>query len=256
MYKLLYEIPVFFTSSDGELSDNNSRSKQHLNPPISLNMKYNNYMAVQQASLTYVTPNISAALGNNVWEFNKDGIHTYTFPDGLYNLDEINSNMQEFIQNDLTTGVLVPDLFVFKGDNANQKVSLQINDVAVSVNFANATLGGMLGFTSNITSTVNIGDWFESDNPALLNTITEFLLHSNIATGSYSNGNIGDVVCGILINSNPGEIINYEPFHPYNNRVNGSTIDEIVFYLTDQNNNTIDLRNEVFTVNFVIKVYE
>ena len=113
MNHLLDEINVFFTSSDGERDLNNSRSKYHLNPPISFDQAVNVYFEVRQASLTYITPNISAALNNNTFLFSKDGAHQYVFPDGLYSLSDIQETLNEFVKNDLTTGVLAENVTLY-----------------------------------------------------------------------------------------------------------------------------------------------
>lgn len=75
----------------------------------------NTYVALQSASLYYSWYNISSALGNNVLSFrfpNTSGVmttYTITFPDGLYEVSDLNAYFQFFcLQNGLyyTTPVL------------------------------------------------------------------------------------------------------------------------------------------------------
>lgn len=72
--------------------DGSKFSVQFVNPFFLPANAYNAKLEVIQANIWNMSPNVSAALGNNIFSFSdKDGattvIHTVTLPDGLYDID-------------------------------------------------------------------------------------------------------------------------------------------------------------------------
>ena len=74
------------------------------------------------------------------FEFNDAGIVTFTLSDGLYSLSDINERLAELFVNSGRAA----DFMVFVGDEATQKTSLQINATGVTIDWTNATIGGIL----------------------------------------------------------------------------------------------------------------
>ena len=258
MYKLRNTIPLFFTSDASTktviVDKEGSRCRYHLSQPIELPLDTNNYFRVLKSTMWYVNPNVSAALGNNVWEFNNGGLISYTLADGLYSLRDLQERLSELFVN----SGLASDYMVIQGDEATNKVSLQINAAGVSIDWANSTLGSILGFTTNIVASVD-GAWVESDNIAALNIDSEYQIHTNFTSGAYNNRNYGSSICGVIhINTAPGSQIITEDRYPTQCRVNGRLIDEIELYITNQTGRlgTVNMRNEIFTVSCEILVYD
>lgn len=260
MYQQVKETPIFFTSTDGVRSLNDSRSSVHLNPPLELNNTQNHYFSVLDATIVNVSPNVSAALLNNTITVTGAGVdRVYVFPDGLYSVDDIQETLNEFLRNDQTVPLVDEGLLVFRTDNATSTISLQINTAGVGVAFATGanSIGPILGFTADIPGVATAGTWVESNQTAALNRDTEILVKCNFCTGSYSNQKGGsNVVAAVTINQPPGSLLRYQPYVPYQNKISGYLIDEVVFTLVNQNDQALDLRGEPFTVNGVIRSYQ
>lgn len=252
----IHEKSLLLTASRGTRSNNNSTSVFQLRPTLRLDPELKHTLEVRSASITNVNPNISAALGNNTWTFNLGGLHTYVIPDGLYGLAELASYIRDQVVNDEVFGPLPSNLFIFEGDGATQKVSLGINAVGVSIDWATNTIGSILGFVApadNIGPTITAETYFDGSQPASFNSTTAYLIRIDAITGTYDSGQgNSDVACAVVINSRPGSLQGYEPYHPLRSEVLGTHIDQLTVRITDQAGKLVDMRNEDFTVGIVI----
>ena len=76
---------------------------------------------VVQASVWNVSYNISAAFGNNVFNYTTGGVnYNIVIPDGLYSLSGLNS----YLQTQFVNSGLAANLITITGDDATQRVIL------------------------------------------------------------------------------------------------------------------------------------
>jgi len=237
-------IPIFINTEFGvNTTQNGSRITTHLSPPIEFNNKKASFRVIQ-SSVFWSIPNISANLNNNVLNFNEGGAHSLTFDPGLYDLNSLNENISQYMVNN----GLSSDLIVFTGDSSTSKVSVQLNSATVVIDWTTSTVSGILGFTSPSAGPVTSGTYIEADNIANLNSVTSILINCNFSSGVYFNNKKSTVIASIVPNVSIGSQIIYEPINPISSQVHVNHIDEISFWLTNQNNEPIDTNGESYSI--------
>ena len=232
---------------------NGSLVRVVLKQPITFNLeKYNVYCRLLEASIWWTIPNIDST--NNVLHI-VSGVTDYilTFDKGLYDISSLNSRISNFMRaNSLPSNgiIIIPD-------TVTQKISLQLNSSSLSINMAQSTIKGVLGFDNILTVGPGIsGTYYEGSFQAKLNTISNILIHSDFTRGTYFNSDQSSGLLAIVTpDVRPGSQIVYRPFHPIICEVSRDRIDRISFTLTDQNGHAIDTNNESFSIlcEFIIK---
>lgn len=165
------------------------------------------------ASIWNVSPNISAAFGNNKFYFSYLGVpYVVTIADGLYSLPQLNAYLGRFFVNN----GMQKNLIVFTGDDSTQKSVITFNFVNTQIDFTQPnTIRTILGFNSSLVppvpSTVQ-GENYTSQNIAVFNRINFFYVKSNLVnSGLPLNGTPGNIIAQIPITASPGSQINYSP---------------------------------------------
>jgi len=114
------------------------------------------------------------------------------------------------------------------------------------------SIGSVLGFDTIISSTCN-----RSEKTVDITSIKSVLVNVDIISGSYVNGNQSPGIYSFSPNSVlPGYFISERPNPPIYYPLNRSNIKSVRVWLTDQNNNSIDLRGERVTVRLCIREIE
>jgi len=216
-------------------------------------------LRLEEATVWWVTPNISASLGNNKLYITEGATpYVITIPDGLYDVIDLNTAIARELE---TAGATVSPqpLIVISADDATQKVIMDFEYNNVSVDFTQTdTFREILGFDSQVlgpypTAPISI----LADNTAAFNTIESFLFHTNLTQkGIRINNSYSQTLGQIIIDVPPGSQITSSPRHPA--RVSaqdlaGQIKTSLKFWLTDQENNLVDTVGEYFTGRIVIE---
>ena len=215
-----------------------------------------------QASIWNTSPNISAAYGNNKFYVIKDNnLYTFTIPDGLYSLTDLSTTLSRlFVNSNLPTNTVV-----LSGDSSTQKTVLTYPLSGVQVDFTKSnSVKDILGFNSRL-SPANIstaGKSDNSDNIAKFNRINSYYIRSSMLENGLSINNYGSGLIGnVLITSQPGSQINYQPYHPIGincENIIGKSVRNITFDLLDDSFRNVDTNGEIwsFTISIVYKILQ
>jgi hypothetical protein len=177
------------------------------------------YLSVTQASIWNTSPNISAAFGNNKFEFTttnagNPGTHNITIPDGLYSVSALNG----FLSTTLVNLLLPNNLISLTGDSATGKSILTYLEAGDSTDFTiTDSVREVLGFDSRISPLAPQAAGFSDfgDNIAEFNRVNSYIIASNvISNGIPLNGGGRGIIASVPINVNPGSQISYQPQSP------------------------------------------
>lgn len=183
-------------------------------------------MEVHSASIWYVTPNISEALGNNRLTIN-DGVNDYPLiiADGLYNFPQL-VNAIQITFNSQTLPVppahQFEEMFAFNADNATQRVAISVLQTygTITWNVPNPirNIFGFTDATNDTTPPVAIlaaPRVYVGNEQANFNAINQFYISGNLVhTGIPSNSNSSNLMSVVYIDRPPGSQINYQPQQP------------------------------------------
>lgn len=216
---------------------------------------------VQEATIWWTIPNISAALGNNKFYILHLAVnYVITIPDGLYSLTDLNSTLNR----ELETATGLSGLVSLEADNPTQKVNIQINQAGTQLDFTPAdTFRDIIGFNSQLIPAggITTGVFNQlGDVVAAFNTIDYFLIHSDLTTrGIRVNNTYSQTIAQVLIDVNPGSQIVSRPFNPPKSgawELMGAIRNRIRFWLTDQADNLVNTNNEDYSARVIIKYTE
>lgn len=254
-----YEItPLIITSEAKEgkrIEDNGSSVEFTFSPPIHFPPNSRAMFRVLRSDIWYVNSNISAEKNNNFFSYFYDGSgRVLQLPEGLYSIGDINSRISEFTNNQHG----LPNLFQFIGDNSTGTTTLRVEPetgVLVFIDVESGTLVAntvvpLLGFTTDISIDGSKDvEYVESSNVARLNNLTNYVVHTSFTTGVYAD-NIGGsgIVATVSPNIQPGGLITVEPQHPLNCYIYANHLDTVRIWLTNEKNEPITMRDEIFTL--------
>lgn len=232
-------------------------------PPIPLDQDLRYECALVKANLWYSWYNISADKGNNQLTYNNGTSDVVvTFPDGQYNVTDINSYLHTQMKNNgdytLSGSIEIYDI-ILEPNFATNKILLTLNDGggAYTINFSTSDLYLTLGFdavtysTTGVTSAPNIAN--------INDDINSLLLRSDLITGSssYLDSSGADILFTFVPQDGPGTNIEVNPqskiYIPINQSYN--EIKKIRCYLTDQLGRRVNLNNEPMTFLIHIRPY-
>lgn len=246
-------IPLFVSSDSASGSKNLNSTRNmfqvDLNPPIDIPRAYTPYIKLLKSSIWWSIPNIHGTLyNNNVLVFNNGGADlTLTLDNGLYDVAAINTAISDFMANQGLDNNVVQ----VNGIESTGKIAFTFNNNTMRIIWTNSTIARVLGWTQGSPQTGPgiAGAVYTSPNVANFNSLETILIHCSIASGTYtSNTGNTDIIFSLSPSVRPGSLIINEPYNPLPCRVNSRHIDKIIFYLSDQNNNTIDTGGEFFSL--------
>lgn len=256
----------YFFSSDpnvgaSQVMANGSKFSVALNNPILIPKgAIECSMSVNSAAIWYVNPNVSLELKNNTFRFTTTsapaGTYTFTFPNGLYSLQELNST----ISNNLINIGLPSNLFVLSGDNATQKTIITFLTSGDSIDFTVAnSIRGVLGFNSAVYTAPSANYNLYSPNSAAFNADNSYLIASDlVSVGIPLNNQSFQILVNIPIQQGdaPGTQILYAPTNPVwfeCKEIVGHPKQFIRFWLTNQSFVPVDTVGETWDFTVVIK---
>ena len=227
------------------LSQNSGSTQDFtVNYPSAIPVKGNWELSLIAANLWYSYFNITAAYGNNLLRYYNGTVwKTITIPDGAYQLTQINTYFQQQMQanGDYTTGSPNVYYITLAPDYSTLKTALTISN-SYQLDLTAGSINVLLGFNAAIYTTSQEGQ----QQVNITNGVNSLLIHCNAIEGSYSNFSGSDIIYSFLPQTPPGSNINlnmgssriYLPIK-YKDQ-----IAQIRMYITDQNNNSINLEGQ------------
>ena len=227
-------ISLFISNSPSPnkvISNNGSSVTTSLTPPILLNPNKKYEMRLLSASIVYCEPNISSTLNNNKLDYNVDGTNfSITFPNGLYSLNDINTQISLFTLENNSDASMIS----FIANEANSTIYLY-SDTPITIYASHAnSIMQILGFAAT-DITLDSSGYVNRGNQAHLNTLQTILVTCDVVTGSYFNSQVSNIVAAITPNSSPYSTLTWLPVHPTHLRIYPSQINQITFNLLNQN---------------------
>lgn len=242
------------TASDNVIVNNNGSSvTMFLTPPVVLDPNKKYTLSLVEADISNVNPNIISGV-NSTFSYTWDNIQqTYhQFPTGLYSLDELQRQIDRYTQDDVNQA----PLFKLEANTATSKIYIHYLSTRVKLNtnsYGNSDcVLKLLGFDnqSYIGPIDTAGDYFESDNKATLNNLTNILVNCNIIHGSFLNSKQGNVLASIMPDVEPYSMIQYRPNFLLKVPLTTHNISQLVVNLTDQNGNSISFMPDQNGINY------
>jgi len=223
---------------------------QDFTTPFGTPMSLNGYeIAVGSIALSYSWFNISALLGNNLIGYATSisgAITQLTIPDGVYGLSNINS----FLQNSIVAA---------GGTGTNIVISANTNTLKTNVNLSGnyvldlsqGSLWKLLGFSS--AQTITTQGLTASPNEPNVTPVNMLLFHCDIVAGSNYNGYNSDILYGYVPVEAPGTVISITPAKPFYVPIKSNWIQSIRMYVTDNNNNILNLQGQPVTYMLLLR---
>ena len=237
------------------LSSRTSNFTTQLNPPILLDTN-KKYEAALLSLHTYNSvPNITEK--NNKFKYSSDRGKTWrtiTIKKGTYELREINSYIQrEMLKNgdyDQDEKRYYINIDYYK-PTFQTLLEITSDDYMVDFDIENS-LASTLGFTNEKLAGSGV---YSSSNIIDIESVNSILVHCDIVLGAYLNSSRSNTFYSFTQEVSPGFKIIEKPspeliFFPV---VGRPDIQNIHVWLTDQDNNPIDLMGERLTINMLIR---
>jgi len=224
---------------------------------------------VEEATIWWSIPNIITGQNDRFYVYGDSDdavpvpqLYSLTIPQGLYDLSALNlailSELEAAGARTIDgTGANLP-LISMSADSSTQKVRLRFNYPNVYVDFSQPnTMREILGFNSAVYgpyagAPVNV----LADNTAQFNQVNYFLIHSDIVSkGVRFNNTFNQTIAQVLINVAPGSQIVSTPFNPARSEANdlaGNRRTNIRFWLTDDQDRSVNTNNENWSARIVI----
>jgi hypothetical protein len=248
------------------LTNNSANFRTCLSPFIRLDRNKNYEAALLSIDLYNSIPNVTEK--NNKFQYSTDEGRTWktiTLPTGSYEVAQIETEIQKqmIINDDYNKSNnefyinIIPNVSELKSviEITNDKYRVKLdNDDAGQSNSILKTLG----FQAQPNNVLILSSGSnQSQNIVNITNINSVLVNVDLTSGSYVNSNQSSAIYsfdpnrvppGFKLNERPNPII-YYPIHR-------SVIDSISVWLTDQDNNSIDIRGEKITIRLVIREVE
>jgi len=231
-----------------------------------------------QASIAYTQPNLGTAAsgipgfpsGNNriSINFNGGGRTDYFFPQGLYSVADIATQLNIIANNAGWIASPTDSLFIVQGVVATQKIILTVNPAPLaggvfpaggividflnpSVGALNDSIGPVLGWpTSGPGATLTIPGGgaaaiaFSAPNVANFAFTSAYALFCSFVTDSYQNGLTGKLLTVFPLGTfAPNTVMSFTPPLKYPVPVASGVYSTVDFFFTDQSGNRLLLAN-------------
>jgi len=236
------------------LSGNTSDFTTYLSPQIALKQNKKYEAALLSIDLYNSIPNVTEE--NNKFKYSTDNGNTWTIitlNKGSYELQALNDEIQRKMVINRHYDVDNNEFYITISANISELKSIvDITNRSYLVDFTTEnSIGPTLGFKSII---IRYG-YNKSQNIVDITKFNSVLVNVNFVSGSYVNGWQSPAIYSFNPNRvSPGHKIDERPnpsliFYP----INRASIGSVRVWLTDQNNNPIDLRGETVTVKLYIR---
>ena len=228
------------------ISGVDSRIETTYDQPIKLDKKKKYELAFLNLETYYSFPNIDET--NNKLQYRISATAEWQdieIPKGCYEINAINKEIERNVKK--IKGKDCPIKII---DNPNTLRCILIIKDPYEVNFDTPnSLRSVLGFNASIYKKgKHAGE--HSVNILRINSI---LVHTNIITSTYQNGRMEPIIYSFFPNVSPGEKIVAVQKNLIYVPVTTDTIYQMTTWLTDQDNNKLDLQGETLTVRFHLR---
>ena len=235
------------------LSGNSSDFTTDYPTTIGLNPKKKYEAALLSIDLYNSFPNITEE--NNKFKYSTDGGIIWkliTLSTGSYELAAINDEIQRLM--------IINDDYDKETNSFYINISANISTLKSVIEITNEKYQIDFSETNSIGSTLGFGPiilqhgYNESQEIVNIMKLNSILVNVDFISGSYVKGSQFPVIYSFFPNVSPGRKIIERPnpsliFYP----VNKSDITSMRLWLTDQNNNPVDVRGETITVRILIR---
>lgn len=231
------------------LTGQGSRLEKTFEPEISVASGCHYEIAFTSLETYYSMPNINPT--NNCIQVSKSGAGTWRnieLDTGCYGLMDINKEVQRQLkENGLTKAV------EFIG-NYNTFKCVMIIRPGFAVSFAGGrSMHNVLGFEEKTYKAYVKQKRFISEHTVKILVINSILVHCDLVGSSYLNGKPVPVIHSFFPLADVGMKIVEKPSQHIYLPVSSDVIRRIAVWLTDQDQNLLDLREETLTVKFHLR---
>ena len=175
--------------------------------------------------------------------------HEIEIPVGSYDITDINNVIQKTMKE---RGHWDQEnekyLITLSANNSTLKCELNIAFGTHTDFTKGKSLASLLGFEKNI---YEIGN-YDSENPVNIIPVNSIFVNCDVVGGTFLNGKSIPILYSFFPNVSPGMKIIEKPNHLVFLPVT-RTIDQVKIWLTDQNGNLLNLRNEVVTIRLQLR---
>ena len=225
------------------LSSQQSDIRTSISPPIKLDPKKRHEMALIRLETYNSTPNVDES--NNIIKYKYQGtMHEIEIPVGAYELAEIN----EYIQSKLVK----PKIFEFLPNENTLKCNIRLNEHGLYLYFDHErSMKQLLGFRDHVYLT-SLGD-HEGPYIVKILKVNQIHVNCNIIEGSYLNGSKAPILYSFFPNVSPGYKVVETPNENIYLPVSQTYIESIRVWLTNQDGEPINLRDEVLSIWLILR---
>ena len=175
--------------------------------------------------------------------------HEIEIPVGSYDITDINNVIKKIMKERCHwDGENEKYLITLSANNSTLKCELNIA-FGTHVDFTKERpLRNLLGFEKNI---YEIGN-YDSENPVNIISVNSIFVSCDLIEGTFLNGRSMPILYSFFLNVSPGMKIVEKPNHLVFLPVT-RTIDKVTIWLTDQNGDLLNLRNEIVTIRLQLR---
>jgi hypothetical protein len=235
------------------ISDSKSRMYTRYDPPMEFLASNAGYeMALYRLETYFSFPNINSS--NNCIRISIDSGKNWLdlkIPIGSYNIDGINEALQRLLPEKSNDANIKKTYVVLSGNKCTLKCELEIMKDSTIVDFdVENSVQSVLGFEKK---KYKGGKRYESENKVNILNVDPILLHCDVIKPSRVNGVLKPIIYIFFPNVSPGEKIVNEPQHLIYVPLTMDIISSMTVWVTDQDQNLLDLRGQQLTLTFHIR---
>ena len=233
------------------ISNDKSNFNTRFNPKLELDRDKVYEIALVNLETYYSFPNIDET--NNVFIYSPDNGNSWVkikIPEGSYEIDDINNAIQHEMEKRGHYDEINEDYYINIAPNTNTLKSVLILEKGYQVDFNHQnSLARVLGFTGAKYTE----GFHESENVVDILRINSILVNIDIISGSYVNGTTKSTIYSFFPDVSPGYKIIESPVNLVYLPITMDTIDSLNVTITDQDDHSLNLRNEKLTIRFHIR---
>ena len=233
------------------VSGNESSFNAMFSPSLELVREKVYEIALVNLETYYSFPNIDES--NNIFVYSPDNGNSWVkikIPEGNYEIDDISNTIQWEMKKRGHYDSINEDYYITISANSNILKSVLILEKDYQVDFNHQdSLAKVLGFTG-----AKYTEGFqESENPVNILSVNSILVNIDIISESYVNGKTKNTIYSFFPKVSPGFKIVESLVNLVYLPITLDTIDNICVTITDQDNHSLNLRNEKITIRFHIR---
>lgn len=229
------------------LKGRSHRLEAYFVPPIELDSKYEYSLALISLNTWNSIPNIEPGK-NKLYFIDRDLEKILEIPTGSYEIDDINTYIQNQVLSPEATALERNRAFLLKPNNNTLKCELKS---IYNINFKpKDSIGSLLGFSNQV---LNRDLLHESDLPVEIIQVVSIRVECNIISGSYYTNNPSHTLYEFSPTVDPGYTINIEPRNLIFLPVSRKSINNITLTFLDQNSKPVNFRGEEIVVRLELR---